>query len=1077
MSIRSLIILSQLNPPAQRSRVLHRPRIMDQLKESVNYPLTIIEAGTGFGKSTAVLSFIETVSMPVTWYTISGTDRDPKLFLAKLFTAFNQQGQNTGEEALRILDMADATPREAMIAFLNALSKDLQEESLFILDDFNRVTDVGEIMEHVDWLIDNLPPRLHVSIATRYTLSLPSMNKWRVKNGLQEIHKEDLSFTKDEIDQLFTTQYGITLTSDEITQLLKKTEGWAIGLQMVWQILQNNPDLSLHEVLEDERLSRTALFDYLADEVLTRLSPEYQHFLLHTAILSKMDSATCDFLLNRDDSDQVLNHLHTSGLFIEELRPGVYRYHAIFREFLLNRLKQESTDIRLLHRKVASYFRAHEYWEETLFHLLSAEDYQEINQILESIGEKMIRDGRHESINYWINAIPESVRQQFPYILFLSGEVNRYLGHFALALEYYHTAERLYRKRKDNWGISKALRGQAQVFLDTIRPVNADQLLQDALKLLDPVEMPDEVANLLVLTAENQLNLGLPDSAEELLAQASQLRSNLDMETDFIQARIFLRTGRLHQGISLLENRESIRPVPPFSRPQRFHRESSLLLSLFYAILGETDAADKYARQGIEIGKLLKSTFVQSVGYMRLGHALQLRSQNPFNTQGFDKALAYYHESMEKVDVTRIHVEPLWGICRALGYSQRILEAEQTAMESLSIAKNAGDEWISILIELSLGAGQVISGQFEAAQHHLTNAETASLEVRDPFTLCVARMWLAIKAWAQGFQNTAFGYLEKFIPILQENEYTFLLTRETFLGLKDREMVYPLLMAAVQNDIEKDVILALLESRGLATDRFHPGYSLWVRLLGGFEVWRGSDTHPIQDWKREKAKHLFQLLAANREKWLHRDQINAILWADTTVENAANYLKVVFNTLNQVLEPNRPRGEAPFFIERQQERYRLNPSARIIVDADLFIEESGRDSLAALENAVKLYQGAYFADCFMQEWLTIEEQYYRQQFLRSAERLCKWLISENQLEKALEISYKILGEDPLAESIYCLQMIIFHEMGRDSMVRSVFKHCQETFQNELQSSVSEETRQLFQELLAEDNVLPGKPAL
>ena len=92
MSIRNLIILSQLNPPAQRSRVLLRERVNTRLEGALHYPLTILEAGTGYGKSTAILSFLRDREMPIYWFTISGTDRDPRLFLAKLFSAFNQHG-------------------------------------------------------------------------------------------------------------------------------------------------------------------------------------------------------------------------------------------------------------------------------------------------------------------------------------------------------------------------------------------------------------------------------------------------------------------------------------------------------------------------------------------------------------------------------------------------------------------------------------------------------------------------------------------------------------------------------------------------------------------------------------------------------------------------------------------------------------------------------------------------------------------------------------------------------------------------------------------------------------------------
>lgn len=1069
MSIRNLIILSQLNPPAPRTRVLHRERVENELQKILNFPLTIIHAGTGFGKSTAILSSIQNFKNPIYWYTISGTDRDPKLFLAKLFTAFNQNGIPLGDEALRVLDMPDATQQEALIALLNEITRVINEETLLILDDFHRVSDVPEIVNFIDWMINRIPPKLHLVIITRHRPHFPSMNKWIVKGDVLEIDKKTLTFTSGESKQLFEESYEISLSDKTIELIQEKTEGWAIGLQIVWQTIQSHPNMSIQQVLEESIQTRGALFDYLAEEVLAGLPVEHKNFLLKTSILSKLDSETCDFLLNSSKSDEILRHLHNTGLFIEELRPGVWRYHQIFREFLSNRLQNSSINVIDLHLKIASYFRAHEYWEETIYHLLSASEFDQINQILENIGSSMIKDGRYESINYWINEIPQPTRNKFPYMAYLLGEVNRYMENFEQALECYHKAERGYRESKNNLGISLAFKGQGQVFLDTIRPINADQILQNALELLDPAEMPQKYADLLVLIAENQLNLGDPQSAEDLLNQAKKLRSELDMDTDLIQTRIYLRTGRLQEGIDLLHDREANNPKLPPSRPQRFHRESTLLLSLFYAIIGEIDNAEKYALQGIEIGKILQSTFVQSIGFMRLGHALLLRSQSPFSNEGFDKAMRYFQGSIDNIEVTRIHVEPLWGMCRALGYTGHIQQAEQLAMESIAITQKAGDQWMSVLIQLSIGAGAVITKNYEIAEQYLTSAEVAALKVKDPFTSCVARMWLAIKAWEQGYQNTAFGYLEKMLTSLGEKNYTFLFLRESLMGLKDPERIYPLLIAAYRNGIEKERIQKLFNVRGFDDIEYHPGYSLWVKTFGDFKVWRSSQEIAPDSWKREKARHLFELLIANRTKWLHRDQINAILWADTPVENASNYLKVVLSTLNQVLEPDRPRGVMPFFIERRQDSYRLNPKARIIVDADLFEHEINKGTKSALEKALNLYQGKYFADCFVQEWQMIEEQYYHQQFLMASERLIAKLINEEELEKALEITYDVLNKESLWESAYKAQMKIFHQMGQHAMVRKIFDQCRENFHEKMNVSISKSFTELYKSFETESN--------
>jgi DNA-binding SARP family transcriptional activator len=1067
MSIRSLIVLSQLNPPAQRSRVLSRKRVNEKLHQSINYPLTILEAGTGYGKSTSLLTFVENLPSPLYWFTISGSERDPKLFLAKLFTAFSQSDRSLGDEPLMILESPEATADEALIAFINILTTHITQEAYFILDDFHRVWDVPDVIGYMDWIIEHLPPKMHVIVATRHALSFPSLNKWQVKGEVLKITKEDLAFTGEEIAQLFDQEYGISLSKVFIEQMLERTEGWAIGLQMIWQTVQNNPDLTIGQVLDDERQSKATLFEYLAEEVLGGLAPNVQEFLLKTSILSKLEPAACDFLLTIDNSEAVLAHLNDSGLFIEELRPGVYRYHQMFRAFLLNQVQRDPLPVIDLHLKIASYFRAHEYWEEALYHLLSAQDYFQVNQILENIGKTFVQDGRQETINYWIHEIPAAHRDKYPYLVYLLGEVNRYLGNFEEALEHYHQAERLYRQQEKPLGISRALRGQGQVFLDTIRPNNADQLLQDALRLLDPAEMRQEVGDLLVLIAENQLNLGYPESAEKLLSQASMLMPDLELEAEYIKARVLLRTGRLQEGVNLLLEREANNPSVPLSRPQRFHRESTLLLSLYYSMLGDFQEAEKYARQGIEIGKLLRSKFVQSVGYMRLGHALLLKNQHPFNENGFEDAMNYFRESIEQIDVVRIHVEPLWGMCRALGYSGQYPQAEQLALNSLAIAEKAGDEWISILIRISLGAGAFFAGDHEAAQRFLTTAEASSIRVKDPFALCVSRMWLALLAWKQGYQNTAFNYFEKCLSLVREHDYGFILKTETLLGLKDPETIYPLALAAYANGVAPDILDRLLMQRGIQRDHFHPGYTLWVQTLGHFRVWCGDQRIETQDWKREKARQFFQMLIALRGKWVHKDQINEWLWPDSTADQSSNYLKVIYNAVNQVLEPDRPRGQDPFFIERRQESYRLRPEARIIVDADLFTENIEESSPHKLETALTIYQGRYYADSPIREWLTIEEQYYHQQFLLAADRVMNNHLDQGNHAAALEISYKILSEDRYWEPAYRVQMLIFHASGQHSMVHEVYNRCVETLDTDLNAPISSETENLYQHLVQE----------
>jgi DNA-binding SARP family transcriptional activator len=175
---------------------------------------------------------------------------------------------------------------------------------------------------------------------------------------------------------------------------------------------------------------------------------------------------------------------------------------------------------------------------------------------------------------------------------------------------------------------------------------------------------------------------------------------------------------------------------------------------------------------------------------------------------------------------------------------------------------------------------------------------------------------------------------------------------------------------------------------------------------------------------------------------------------------------VILNALNQVLEPDRPKGDPYFFIEREQDRYRLNPLARIIIDADLFTSEINNGTKHALHRAVKLYKGRYFDDNYVQEFFPIDEQYYHQQFLLAAEKITNLFIDEGKFEQALEITHKILCEDELYEPAYRLQMTIFSKMGKTALLEETFKRCQNTFLEQLDMPLSEITIQHYKSLLA-----------
>ena len=1071
MSNRSLIILSRLAPPAQRSNVLPRERVTALLRGSLEYPATILQAGTGYGKSTSLLTFIEKLDFPVFWFSVSADDRDPTLFLMNLYTAFNQHGYSMGAEALRILNTPDSEPTDGLIALVNAIANQIPERCLLVLDDVQYVDQSPAILNLLNWFVDHLPRSLHVILSTRRALDFPSMHRWRAKGTVLELGKRNLTFTPEEVETLFRSQYQLELSREEVEQLIQRTEGWVIGLQMVWQSLKGQPQGSVLEMLKEESESRKNLFAYLAEEVLENQPPEYQNFLLKTSVLSFLDTETCDFLMDSQNSIDILSELYRSGLFLEQLRPGVYRYHHMFREFLESRLSTNQELERELHRKIGSYFAAHQYWENAIGHLLKVGDYPQINLLLENVGRDFILTNRHESVRYWIEQFPETQRAQYPYVNFLSGEVNRYNGYFDIALEDYRTAQRGYQQSGNQWGVSLALRGQAQVYLDTIRPINANQLLHRALALLDPAENRQEMAQLLTQMAENQVNQGEMEQAEQSLQRSREFARSDSEENDYIQARLYLRTGRIKEGIQLLQKLE---PAPDLentisalqmSRPQRFHREASLLLSLFYAFNGELDKSLRYAQRGIEIGQHYRSVFVRSVGFMRLGHALQLSRAFDEDESEYRKVSNLYEESMRAVDIVRIHVEPLWGMCRLLGFSGRLEEARKVAEDALSIANSSGDIWIGMLVRLSLGASLALSGQYEAANLELSIAESIAARAGDELSRSAALLWLGYCALHQGFESSLWLYLEQGLALIHQHQYQFLLTKPTMLGGDNPIIFLPLLLQAQRQGIQPALAQQILEEIGVDNLDYHPGYTLRIKTFGEFAVWRGTQLLETTDWKREKARQLLQVLVGNFGKWLSRDQLTLVLWPDAEPATASNNLKVTLSSLNQALEPYRPEGAKPLFVLRRGNQYMLNPNVGIVIDAERFDQLSRSSDVSSLESAARLYQGRYFENEAVGQYFIAEGQYYHEHYLRVMDQLIQAAMNAGEGEKALNYSKTLLSRDALWEPAYRSLMILHHRMGNPGSVLQTFQQCQQALNREIGSEVSTETQALLNELL------------
>ncbi len=1081
----NLIVRTKLIRPRLKPRFLARPRITQLLNQACHYPLTIVKADPGYGKSSALAAFLAESRYPHFWYSLTETDADPLLFLLHLIYVFRTVHPTCGEQALALLQSEGGAAQlwaPAIDTLVNDLLAELHEESFLVLDDYHSV-DRLEISGIIDRFIERMPPRLHVILATRVTPNLPSRIHWRVHGELLEITQAHLAFTPAEVTALFAEHYHHPLSPAQADVLAAETEGWIIALQMVGEQLQASATSGLNQILYALPGSLELLFDYLASEVLAKQPPAIQAFLLNTAILRRLEPEVCNRLLDREDSASILRYLDEHSLFVIGLGGGAYRYHHLFQDFLARRAQVDSAAWHDLHRRAAHIYRAQGDSEEAVHHFLAAGENDAAVDLLNEIGYSMVKAGRWETLASWIDRLPPDRVQACGDLLFYRGEAHRLSSHFEEALAFYQDSRQRAAADQDLERELRALYGQVMVYLDTVQPARAKPILEEARRLAR--SQPQSKAALLALVAENLTNEGRLKQAERLHRAVYHRCPNLGIPA--MDPRIYVRQGRLAEAHAMVQ--QDLRTDPWGSgqkRMPRSHRESTALLAWICAMMGEEQAARAYAERGLRLGRELHSPIVETVSLARLGHAY-------LTGPDYDvaRALNAYHESLrlaETIHVPRFGAEAYLGLTVAFGLQGQLAESQKHARAGIAILEAAGDAYLTSVIWLALGGAAVIAKD-EHAEEWLSRAAALGRACGDAYGPCLAQIWRALwhlerREWAL-FDPAAHYALQQ----ARLHQYDFLYTRQTFLGPKEPYGLAALLTAANRRGLEPGYAAVLLQelaarlpSLALSVPSWPPSQSnsatsealLYVQTLGPFRVWRGGREISRADWGRGKALQLFQLLLSRRGRPLHREQIAEMLWPEAKASAAAASLRVTLNALRRTLEPGRAPEAESQFVQRHGDTLRLNPEANLRVDADEFervIEQArqveARDPMQALRlyrHALVYYQGDYLQDALYEDWASEERERLMDLYLTTASHVAELLVEQGAYEEAIQLCHQILAKDSCWEEAYYLLMLCHSQQGNRSLALRTYERCVKHLHTELGVTPSSQTAALFRQI-------------
>ena len=274
--------------PRPRRGLVPRPRLSERLDRGTASKLMLVSAPAGFGKTTLLTEWLAAgPAAPAderlaAWLSLDRGDNDPASFWAYVIAALRTVASGVGESALALLRAPQPPPVEAVLtALLNDLAA-IAADVVLVLDDYH-VIDAPAVQDGMAFLLDHLPPGLHVVIASRADPALP-LARLRARGELAEIRAAELRFTPDEAAAYLNEMMGLQLTARDVAALEARTEGWIAALQLAALSMQGRDDVAgfIAGFAGDDRY----VVDYLAEEVLARQTDRVQAFLLQTSILA-----------------------------------------------------------------------------------------------------------------------------------------------------------------------------------------------------------------------------------------------------------------------------------------------------------------------------------------------------------------------------------------------------------------------------------------------------------------------------------------------------------------------------------------------------------------------------------------------------------------------------------------------------------------------------------------------------------------------------------------------------------------------------------------------------------------------
>ena len=1030
--IRARVPRAKFYPPAHDpANFLARQNLLkSQLKTGQrNYKLLYIEGQAGQGKSTLAVQYLAELDVPFAWYQLGPEDEDPVFLAAALLTALQERLPGLASPLLeRMLIAGEASAAETETlgrVLVQELGRALAGEFILAVDDLQLLSQSPSSLALLQTLIALAPPGLRFIVISR---EKPPVDWEGLVAGPQGIlvGNEALALDKTEVATLFNEHFQVPLSRDEVQSLHAATEGWIAGLLFAGQGLQGTPFCDIRTTTRQHLslLLKSGAVDYFQTEIFAKLPPQLRRTLQKLSLLDEIPLPLARKLTDTPEIDEVLENLRRRNFFLRGLddQNQVLGFHALFRELLQNQGVAELTqsEVTAVLETAGIYFVEQGDPVKALHYFLRARNFRRAESILKQTGMALLAVNRVITLRGVLQQIPEQVILQHPWLIFYAGVIR--MDHDpTAAYDYLLQAREGFLVQGDELGemftltqlihyhvVIDALHNRGRSYLGRV-----EALFEKFRPVLDMAGLIRMAQSLAAGYCFFDYDMAKTDTYSGLALEWSEAQGP-DSKTAATRAVRCYRHAFVGNWPALRAEMEKTLPYLLNPRVSAQIKLTLLIAQASWLTIEGNFAAYGRAKELLQT-VMERSMVAQSVAapFLLIYDAYLHLAQGEWNQL---KEAVRRGLSLQGVGASPHHRSQFLHF-HALVRAWEGDEAgmREAAEESRRLRLMVGPGRFDALNRIVLGAALVRREKYEEAGELLHEACKISIQYGDDFMLSAARLHLANMQLKAGAVEQARESLAQGLAVMKKNGYVYF-----FAWMP--EVLRPLLEEAVRAGVETDYARKLAAER-LSIAILADGCTiplLSIRSLGALTFAMGGEERVREADLSPAQRQLLALLQSAPDRRMSQEQLQMLLWPDSSAEKSRSKFDTLLSRLRKSLEPFLHPIPVKHYLALQKGILCLENCR---VDAEEFVaaakaglrhaqREEYVQSAIALDRAMEVWQGPYLAGLSVNEAVDAKRYELEGLYLKAVCTWAKLRAGSGQIARVVEVAMAALQLDP-----------------------------------------------------------------